>query len=101
MIKDYLQYNHNQVLVDIELNEVTGRLKEQKVEISLNKKAKDFIIKKGFDKVFGARPLKRAIQWHLENPLAEEILAGSYREGTKIDVSVDKSGEKLVFKTAK
>jgi ATP-dependent Clp protease ATP-binding subunit ClpC len=76
---------------------VQERVREKNIEITLDKKAKDFLIDKGFDKVFGARPLKRTIQRYLENPLAEEILAGSFKEGAKIIVTYSKGKDELEF----
>ena len=52
--------------------------------------AKEFIVDKGFDEKYGARPLKRAIQKYVEDPLAEEILRGSFKEGTKIIANMQK-----------
>ncbi|MGD2279515.1 MAG: ATP-dependent Clp protease ATP-binding subunit [Candidatus Omnitrophota bacterium] len=90
-----------QKIVEIEVKEVQERLKEKNIEITLDKAAKDFLITKGFDKTFGARPLKRTIQRYLENPLAEEILAGIFKDGTKVKVTHLKDKEELVFKTGK
>ena len=73
-------------IVDIEIREVAKRLHEQGIAIELDKEAKDLLIEKGFDPVFGARPLKRTIQRYLEDPLAEEIIAGQFKEGSKIQV---------------
>jgi ATP-dependent Clp protease ATP-binding subunit ClpC len=84
-------------IVEIEAKEVQERVREKNIEITLDKKAKDFLIDKGFDKVFGARPLKRTIQRYLENPLAEEILAGSFKEGAKIIVTCSKGKDELEF----
>jgi len=71
-------------IVELEIKEVESRLKEQNIHIELTKEAKDFLIERGFDKVFGARPLKRTIQRFLEDPLAEEIIKGSYKNGVKL-----------------
>ena len=89
------------IIVEIEVKEVVKRLKEKNIEITLDKSAKDFLVEKGFDKVFGARPLKRTIQRYLENPLAEEILSGSFKDGSKIKVTRPKSKEELKFEAAK
>ncbi|MGB2879506.1 MAG: ATP-dependent Clp protease ATP-binding subunit [Candidatus Omnitrophota bacterium] len=89
-----------QKVVEIEVKEVEERLKEKNIDITLDKLAKDFLITKGFDKVFGARPLKRTIQRYLENPLAEEILAGAFKDGTKIKVTHFKEKEELAFKSS-
>ncbi|MGB2661069.1 MAG: ATP-dependent Clp protease ATP-binding subunit [Candidatus Omnitrophota bacterium] len=88
-------------IVEIEVKEVQERLKEKNIEIALDKAAKDFMITKGFDKTFGARPLKRTIQRYLENPLAEEILGGEFGEGSKIKITHQKDKEELVFKPTK
>ncbi|MFC1621454.1 ATP-dependent Clp protease ATP-binding subunit [Candidatus Omnitrophota bacterium] len=83
-------------IVEIELKEVKGRLKEQDIEIELDKLAKDILVEKGFDPIFGARPLKRTIQRQLEDPLAEEIIAKNFDRSKPIKVSA-KNG-KLIFK---
>jgi len=82
-------------IIEIEIEEVNKRLKEQGVSLELNQDAKDFLIEKGFDQVFGARPLKRIIQRYLEDPLAEEIISGRMKEGQKVAVS--RKNESLVF----
>ncbi len=84
-------------IVEIEVHEVTKRVRDRKIEIVIDEKAKKFIIRKGFDEVFGARPLKRAIQRYLENPLAEEILSGSLKEGSDIKVTCAKNEQELKF----
>ncbi len=83
-------------IIDIEVQEVKKRLKEQNIEIILDNEAKELLIEKGFDPVFGARPLKRTIQRFLEDPLAEEIISGKFKGGSKIKVS--KKGNELAFK---
>ncbi|MFH1665401.1 MAG: ATP-dependent Clp protease ATP-binding subunit [Candidatus Omnitrophota bacterium] len=83
-------------IVDIEVHKVTGRLQEKMIDIILDEKAKDFLIEKGFDPVFGARPLKRTIQRYLENPLSEEILSGSFKEGSIVAITYE-SGLELKF----
>jgi ATP-dependent Clp protease ATP-binding subunit ClpC len=82
-------------IVDIEIGYVAGRLKEQKIEMEVSKEAKDFLIEKGFDPVFGARPLKRTIQRFLEDSLASEIIAKRLKEGSKIKVT--RKNEELVI----
>ena len=86
-------------IVEIEVKEVQNRLKEKGIEVALDDKAKEFLIEKGFDKAFGARPLKRTIQRYLENPLAEEILSGSYKEGSKIRTTFSRDKDRLDFNT--
>ncbi|MFA5096987.1 MAG: hypothetical protein WC478_06570, partial [Candidatus Omnitrophota bacterium] len=79
-------------IVDLELNFVKERLKEQKIDLVVSAEAKDFISEKGFDPVFGARPLKRTIQRYLEDPLAKEIISGRFKEGSMAKVG-HKSGD--------
>ena len=88
-------------IVEIEVEEVLQRLKEKKIDVEFDKKSKTFLVEKGFNNVFGARPLKRAIQRYLENPLAEEILAGTFGDGSKIKITCSDKGDELKFKTAK
>jgi ATP-dependent Clp protease ATP-binding subunit ClpC len=71
-------------IIELEIKGVEQRLKEQKITIELTKEAKDFLIGRGFDKTFGARPLKRTIQRFLEDPLAEEIIKGTFKNGGKV-----------------
>ena len=86
-------------IVDLEINEVQRRLHDQDITIILSKAAKDFLIEKGFDSIFGARPLKRMIQRFLEDPLSEEIIRGQFKKGghLKVDAKVDH----LVFEMSK
>lgn len=84
-------------IVEIEVKEVQDRLKEKNIEITLDAKAKKFLVDKGFDKVFGARPLKRTIQRYLENPLAEEILSGSVKDGCKVNVTPGEGKDDLKY----
>jgi ATP-dependent Clp protease ATP-binding subunit ClpB len=66
------------------------RLDERKITIELNDGAKEFLANKGFDPVYGARPLKRVIQNEIQNPLAMKILKGEVKEGDKILVQIKK-----------
>ncbi|MBU0759447.1 MAG: ATP-dependent Clp protease ATP-binding subunit [Candidatus Omnitrophica bacterium] len=91
-----LTKEHLYKIVDIELAEVKNRLKEQDIVIEVDKKVKDILIEKGFDPMFGARPLKRTIQKLLEDPLAEEIIAKNFEKSQPIKVT-EKNG-KIVFK---
>ena len=81
-------------IIDIELKFLFERIKTLGYEIKLTDNAKEFIADKGYDSNFGARPLKRAIQKYLEDPIAEEILKGELSEGDTMEVDYDKeSGE--------
>ena len=86
-------------IADIQINRVARRLLEQGLHLEVSLSAKEFLGSAGFDPVFGARPLKRAIQSYLETPLASEILAGKYVSGSKI--TVDSHEGKLVFHPVK
>ncbi|MFP4472886.1 MAG: ATP-dependent Clp protease ATP-binding subunit [Candidatus Omnitrophota bacterium] len=83
-------------IVKIEVRGVIKRLKEKEIDVELTSEALDFLIDKGFDPVYGARPLKRTIQRHVEDLLAEEIIAGKHPPGSKIEVV--RSGDGLTFK---
>lgn len=81
-------------ILDLEVQKVTDRLKNRSIVLELDAKAKDFLVEKGFDPVYGARPMRRAVERFLEDPLAEEILRGKLHDGT-VNVTVD--GDKLSF----
>jgi len=82
-------------IIDIELKALFDRIQGLGYEIKLTDAAKDFIAEKGYDSNFGARPLKRAIQKHLEDPIAEEILKGELAEGDTMEVDYDKEKEEI------
>ena len=82
-------------IVDLEIAELANRLKEKNIQITLTQEAIDLLIEKGFDPVFGARPLKRTIQRYLEDPLSEEIISGQFKDGSKI--KVNRKNDTLVF----
>jgi ATP-dependent Clp protease ATP-binding subunit ClpC len=82
-------------ILDLEIQKVMGRLKAKKIQLELDSKAKDFLVEKGYDPTYGARPMRRAVERYLEDPLAEEILRGKFHEGTPINVTVE--GDKLIF----
>ncbi len=89
-------------ILDIRLKETEELLKEEKgITLKLDKSAREFLLKEGYDPVFGARPLKRAIQRHLLDELAMEIIEGKIKEGSEVDVSYNKKTGKLSFKLAK
>ncbi|QAT17344.1 Clp protease, ATP-binding subunit [Candidatus Velamenicoccus archaeovorus] len=92
-----LEKNDLYKIVEIEIGEVQGRLNERHVTLALDQEAKDFLIEKGFDPVFGARPLKRTIQRYIEDPLAEEIIGGRIKEGSMVKIGKKKDREELSF----
>jgi ATP-dependent Clp protease ATP-binding subunit ClpB len=83
-------------IVEIQLARLSRRLEERKLGLTVTDAAKAFLAERGYDPLFGARPLKRAIQAELENPLAKAMIAGDFKDGDA--VVVDRSGEGLVFK---
>ena len=82
-------------IIDIELKSLFDRIQSLGYEIKLTDQAKDFIADKGYDANFGARPLKRAIQKYLEDPIAEEILKGELAVGDTMEVDYDKEKEEI------
>ena len=86
---------HIREIADIQIGELRKRLFEQEISLVVSDEALDLIGEAGFDPVYGARPLKRAIQQQLENPLAQDILSGNFSAGDTIHVNLE--GEKLVF----
>ncbi len=88
-------------IIDIELKHLYGRVESLGYFMNISEKAKDFIVEKGWDAQFGARPLKRAIQKYIEDPLAEEIIKTSLKEGEKIQVEFNEEKNELVFNKQK
>ena len=86
------------MIVDIQIEQLRGRLAEREMNLELTDAARDKIAETGFDPVYGARPLKRAIQQRVENPLAQEILAGRFGPGDTITIDVE--GDELGFARA-
>src|SRR2546421_150970 len=92
-----LEKSHLLKIVDLEVEKVKIRLKAKEVEIILDNLAHEFVIEKGYDPNYGARPMRRAVERFLEDPLAEEILRGNVKAGAKVQVTA-KDG-KLVFQS--
>ncbi len=90
-----LTKEHLQVIVGLEIKYVTDRLKDRGIEVNLTQEAMDFLIEKGYDPLYGARPLKRTIQRYIEDTLSEEIIAGRFKEGSKVQVV--RKGDALSF----
>lgn len=84
-------------IIDLLNEELFARIKELGFTIEVTKAAKEFITDKGFDQKYGARPLKRAIQKYIEDPLAEEILENEHKEGAVIKIKMNKSRDGLDF----
>jgi ATP-dependent Clp protease ATP-binding subunit ClpC len=84
-------------IVDLEIRKVTDRVRSKEIRMVLDEKAKDFLIEKGYDPQYGARPMRRAVERYLEDPLAEEILRGTLKAGDAAQVTLEDG--KLVFKS--
>jgi ATP-dependent Clp protease ATP-binding subunit ClpC len=82
-------------ILDLEISKVMQRLKARNIVLQLDEKAKDLLVSRGYDPQYGARPMRRAVERSLEDPLAEEILKGAFHEGEPIQVSAE--GDRLTF----
>lgn len=89
------------LIIEIELKKLYGRIKELGYNLNLSEKAKAFIAEKGFDKQFGARPLKRAIQKYVEDALAEEIITSKIASGDEIFMDLDETAQELTVSIKK
>ena len=85
-------------IVDLEINKLVKRVSEIGYTLQINKTAKEYLVDVGYDEEYGARPLNRSIQKHIEDPVSEEILSGRVKEGQTIKVSFSKSKEEIVIK---
>jgi ATP-dependent Clp protease ATP-binding subunit ClpC len=88
-------------IIDIEMDKLYARVKDIGYTLQLSEQAKDFIADKGFDKQFGARPLKRAIQKYVEDALAEEIITSKIHDGDQIFMDLDEANQELVIQIKK
>ncbi len=82
-------------IVDLEVSKVKARVKIKEIDVVLNEAAREFLIEKGYDPTYGARPMRRAVERYLEDPLAEELLRGNIKAGDTLEVVQD--GLKLAF----
>jgi ATP-dependent Clp protease ATP-binding subunit ClpC len=82
-------------IVDLMLDRLQHQLSERKISLAVDQNAKDFLIDRGYDPTFGARPLRRAIQRYVEDPLAEEVLKGRFPEGGTLRIKLE--GDALTF----
>ncbi|MEM1257942.1 MAG: ATP-dependent Clp protease ATP-binding subunit, partial [Bacteroidota bacterium] len=92
-----LEREHIHQIIGIELDRLFNRIKDIGYDLNLSDAAKDYIADKGFDKQYGARPLKRAIQKYIEDALAEEIVNSNLNEGDSIYMDLDKKKEELTI----
>ena len=85
-------------IVDLEVAKVAARIKDKEIILTLDAASHEFLIEKGYDPTYGARPMRRAVERYLEDPMAEEILRGSFKAGDLVEVT--REGDKLLFKVA-
>jgi ATP-dependent Clp protease ATP-binding subunit ClpB len=85
-----LAREHIQAIANIQTQYLRDRLKEHGIGLTLSPSALDFLAEAGLDSVYGARPLKRAIQQHIENPLAQALLSGEFTAGETVSVNIHK-----------
>jgi ATP-dependent Clp protease ATP-binding subunit ClpC len=88
-------------IVDLEVSKVVTRLKKKNIHITLDDSAREFLMKEGYDPQYGARPMRRAVEKHIEDPLAEHLLRGDVREGDIVKVSFDEEQKRLKFAAEK
>ena len=96
-----LEKEHIDLIIEIELNKLYARVAELGYQLKLSDKAKSFIAEKGFDRQFGARPLKRAIQKYVEDALAEEIITSKIVTGDEIFMDIEEGAQELTVKVQK
>ncbi len=84
-------------IVDLEIDKLLERLREKEIELELDSSARDFLITEGYDPNFGARPMRRAVERHLEDPLAEALLRGDFKLGDLVAVSHEEEAKVLSF----
>ncbi len=101
IIFNALEKEHIHQIIDIELQKLFKRVQEAGYELAITEKAKDFIAEKGYDKQYGARPLKRALQKYVEDLLAEEILETHLKEGDKVIIDYKEGEDKPFVKIIK
>ena len=96
IIFNALEKEHIFKIIELSLSKVFNRIKEMGYLVEISDKAKNFIADKGYDQQFGARPLNRAIQKYLEDPVADEILKGELKEGEVLEVDYIEADDKIV-----
>jgi ATP-dependent Clp protease ATP-binding subunit ClpC len=101
IIFNSLSKEHIFLIIDILMKGVLARIRTLGFSVQLTEEVKDFIAEKGYDVQFGARPLHRAIQKYLEDPLAEEILNMKVKEGDVLLAALDKETDKVTFTVQK
>ena len=93
-----LERNDLVKIVDLEVAKVVERVRAKDIKVHLDATAVEFLIDKGYDPTYGARPMRRAVEKYLEDPLAEEFLRGNIKQGDTLEAHA--AGEQLTFKVA-
>ncbi len=93
-----LSRDEMRLIVDLQMKEIRERLNEHGIFVRLSDEARDWLSEEGYDPAFGARPLRRALQKHVESPLSIRLLAGDFDTGATILVEVDSEENKLIFR---
>ena len=88
-------------IVDLQMAEIRDRLSERGIKVTMTKAVRQWLAEEGYDPNFGARPLQRTLQKHIESPLSIKILAGEFSEGDTVMVDIDKEGGEVTFKLKK
>lgn len=92
-----LEREHIMQIIDIQMKDLVKRMTSMNITLELTRSAKESLCEKGFDPAFGARPLKRALQRYVEDPLAEEILRGTFTDGSRVKIAFSKKTNELKF----
>jgi len=87
-------------IVVLQMKEVQDRLNEHDITVQLTDAARKWLAKEGYDPAFGARPLRRTIQKHVESPLSMELLGNKFKDGAAVVVDVDEKKDKILFQTS-
>jgi len=98
IIFSHLTQEQMSEIVDLQMQEIGQRLAEHGLSVELSAEARKWLAQQGYDPNFGARPLKRTLQKHVESPLSVSLLSGNYKEGDKIVVDLDKNDGRLIFR---
>ncbi|MCH2060762.1 MAG: ATP-dependent Clp protease ATP-binding subunit [Verrucomicrobiales bacterium] len=85
-------------IVELEISKVVERLSHKSITVKIEDSAKELLIEHGYDPQYGARPMRRSVEKHLEDPLAEHLLRGDVKDGDRVTISTDKDGKNLKFK---
>jgi ATP-dependent Clp protease ATP-binding subunit ClpC len=84
-------------IVDLEIDKVLKRVRDKNIHVELDESAKELLIEEGYDPAYGARPMRRAVERHLEDPFAEHLLRGDIKEGDKVRVARREGERSLKF----